>query len=185
MIYLIFVFFIFFIILLIPIDIVINAKNEVQIKVLWCFGIIKYVPSKKQFKAKKTIKKNITKKKKSKSSIFGLLTNEKFLWRVFDYLLSMLKSVHIKSGKINIEFGLDDPADTAILLGKIYAHQYSWLDPSEKRLKIHPNFNQACFKAEGAILIRLYPVELIYKTTLFLVSPILWRGLYVARYAKA
>lgn len=84
------------------------------------------------------------------------------------YALHRLKSLldklwkHIKPKKLIVEaeFGLEDPSETGLWLGRIYSIKYL-VDPDLK-IFIQGNFDEAMFQGKGYIKGRIYGFYLLY-----------------------
>ncbi|MBE7011465.1 MAG: DUF2953 domain-containing protein [Ruminococcaceae bacterium] len=108
---------------------------------------------------KDSIEKDIEKKKTK-------LTHKKsFLW---SFLREMRYKIEIKKVKIKVDYGTDDPADTGVLYGVIWAaigniyqvfNQYFVFDFPET--EINPDFENKLFKIEFYGIIKVRIVHII------------------------
>ncbi len=175
-------------VLSIPIDVYFESKKDLtsynRLEVRWLFGIIHFDPFQKKKNHKlPTPKTNKDKEKTNLTFIRRVISNRSMKKRIFSFLWDILHAIRLKRGYITLEFGHSDPAETAIILGKLYAAQYALIDPTESYIKIIPNFTQEVFYWDGQGLIRLFPAEIISKFLKFILSPTIWRNIYVSRFA--
>lgn len=162
-------------ILSIPIDIVcrieVYEKPKFRIRLNWLFGLLK-----KDIRAKK---KPVKKKKKHKPRegrkwlwaafriirIKGMLKN---LWRL---VKRILKSFKINELRMNCKVGLDDPADTAFLLGIINVSRLFWKPSFPHEVNIQPDYEgQVFLEGYTHLTVRVIPIQIIVYLLRFLFS---------------
>ena len=138
----------------------ISYKDE-KLNVKFQNGLIRYTLKQKDKKKeeKEVTKESIQKDVKEKEQ--KLTDKTSFLWSLFK---EMRYRLEVKKTKIRIDFGTDDPADTGMLYGIIWAaigniyqifNQYLTFDFPET--EINPDFYNKVFKIEfyGIIKVRL------------------------------
>ena len=177
-------FFIIFL-LIIPIEIAFtvnnleNQKNNIKGKLF--FGLIKFQLFPQTGKKTKTTEVKPVKKKKRVTlrKFLKLAQNEKFVAKLSVFIKKLLKSVKFQLSRIYLRLGLDDPADTGMLWG-IIGPVYGILDYySDKNVKIEPEFQDPTFNIEGSGKISVVPIEIIFISLFFLLSPVTVKTLWV------
>lgn len=167
-----------------------RSSKKAVFEVAWAFGLIRFRPtgsSKKKKKEKEPDEQKKSKKKRTGSMQLSflrrLIKNKRFRDRIIGFFKDLLHAIHHKSGYLTVELGLDDPADTAMVVGHFYSLQYSILDPTEEFLKVTPIFNEETIEWDGYGEIRIFPAQIIGSVIQLLVSPTIWKGLYEAKRA--
>jgi hypothetical protein len=174
-----------------PLDIFISSHrregSKTEVKYSWAFGLVKLslVGNRPSIQKEKKKAKTEPKRKRNKNNslIKGLVPQSSFRAYIFALFRKLIKSVHLRSGHLYLEIGLDDPAQTGQLIGELYAAQFSIIDPGQKFLTVTPVFEGQAFYWDGNACLRIFPLEIFFKLATFPISPTLWRCIYVAKNA--
>ena len=162
-------------ILSIPFDILchieVYEKPKFRIRLKWLFGLLK-----KDIRAKK---KPTKKKKKQK-----LGEGRKWLWAAFRIIRikgmlkelrrlvkGILNSLKIRELRVNLKVGLDDPADTAFLVGIINASRLFWKTSFPHEIDIRPDYEgQVFLEGYTHLTVRVLPIQIVASLLRFLFS---------------
>ena len=162
-------------ILSVPFDIICNievyGKPKFRISLKWLFGLLK-----KDIRAKK---KPTKKKKKQK-----LGEGRKWLWAAFrvirikDMLKELrrlvkgiLNSLKIRELRVNLKVGLDDPADTAFLVGIINSSRLFWKPSFPHEIDIRADYEgQVFLEGYTHLTVRVLPIQIVVSLLRFLFS---------------
>ena len=146
-------------------------KPKFRIRLKWLFGLLK-----KDIRAKK---KPTKKKEKGK-----LGEGRKWLWAAFRIIRikgmlkelrrlvkAILNSFKIRELQVNFKVGLDDPADTAFLVGIINASRLFWKPSFPHEIDIRADYEGEVF-LEGYthLTVRVIPIQIVVSLLRFLFS---------------
>ncbi|GEM_PF-4004329 len=122
-------------------------------------------------------------KKNGFSFPLGLIKNKFFRERFLKFLKRVISSFKLKSGRILLEIGLDDPSDTGELIGLIYALQYSMVNLNNTKFKVEimGNYQQEIIKWDGDVKIQVVPASIFGCVIMLGLSPTIWRFFYAAK----
>ena len=168
-------------ILSIPIDILchleVHEKPEFRMRLFWLFGLLK-----KDIKAKKkTPEKKPAKKKGKQKSGEG----RKRLWAAYKILrikgmprrlVGLVKAIlhffRIKELRVNFRVGLDNPADTAFVVGIFNFIPLFWRPSFPHEINVRPDYEGDVTLAEGYayVRVRVLPIQIIAVVLRFLFS---------------
>ena len=162
-------------ILSIPFDILchieVYEKPKFRIRLKWLFGLLK-----KDIRAKK---KPTKKKEKGK-----LGEGRKWLWAAFRIIRikgmlkelrrlvkGILNSLKIRELRVNLKVGLDDPADTAFLVGIINSSRLFWKPSFPHEIDIRADYEgQVFLEGYTHLTVRVLPIQIVVSLLRFLFS---------------
>ncbi|MGE5416372.1 MAG: DUF2953 domain-containing protein [Acidobacteriota bacterium] len=132
-------------------------------------------------------KKNVKAKDKPKSNniadwdlVKSVLTRA--VWQEFvEYLKRLYRSLHLK-GKIDGEYGFEDPSLTGMLCGLLVA-----LDLDNPKIALEPNFAETVIRFDSDLSFRVIPVRILWITGGFAFSRairVIWWPLIFKRKRK-
>jgi hypothetical protein len=117
-------------------------------------GLVTIDMTSKDMKRKKRI---LPKKQKSgKVHLMPLLKNRGFIKRIIRLIRDLLHSLQIRELNLHCRIGLDDPADTGMLLGLFWPLLLPW-----KNARLKADFQEAVFEGYCKAKIRLFPIQII------------------------
>ena len=146
-------------------------KPKFRIRLKWLFGLLK-----KEIRAKK---KPTKKKKKQK-----LGEGRKWLWAAFRIIRikgmlkelrrlvkGILNSLKIRELRVNLKVGLDDPADTAFLVGIINSSRLFWKPSFPHEIDIRADYEgQVFLEGYTHLTVRVLPIQIVVSVLRFLFS---------------
>lgn len=176
---------------MIPIEFTMEVDNKIdhnyKLGLSLFFGFVNIdLPlnkKKEQIKKKKVNQAKAKTKKNGFSFPLGLIKNKFFQERFLKFLKRVISSFKLKSGRILLEIGLDDPSDTGELIGLIYALQYSMVNLNNTKFKVEimGNYQQEIIKWDGDVKIQVVPASIFGCVIMLGLSPTIWRFFYAAK----
>jgi hypothetical protein len=133
-------------------------KPGTRIKLRWLFGIIHKDMAQKESKPEKKVKK---KKKRSIAPFINLLTMEGLSNKIITLIRQLLRQIRIKKLNAELKFGLDDPADTALLYSVLWPSFLCREASGNIRIVIEPSFEEPGFGGKANLIIGLIPIKFI------------------------
>jgi hypothetical protein len=168
-------------ILSLPIDILshleVYEKPEHKIRLRWLFGLLKKdIKTKKKSPEKKAAKKKGKPKpgegRKRLWAAFKILRIKGMPGRLARLAKAILSSFKIKELRMNFRVGLDDPADTAFVVGIIDFIRLFWKPSFPHDIDIRADYNGEVALVEGYshLTVRVLPIRIIVLLSGFLFS---------------
>ena len=142
-------------------------RPKTSVKLRWLFGIIHKDMARKKIKSEKKVKKR---KKRSIAPFIKLLTIEGLSNKIITLARQILKQIRIKKINAELKFGLDDPADTAMLYSILWPAFLCREASGNIRLSIEPSFDEPGFEGRANFIIGLIPITLVRPILRFLFS---------------
>lgn len=172
----------FFILLLaIPVDLKFSVEKEKnfrsQARVEWMFGLIgKDLERRKKEPKPKKKKKRKFKARRHIKPLLAMVKTRGFIRRVIKFIRDIHRVIEIRELRLDFRFGLDDPADTAMIYGAIaptalLANRYSPI-----KIRVYPDFEDLALEGSFKGNMRLVPIRLFKPITLFVLSPVTIRA---------
>lgn len=153
-----------------------ELKFDGSVTLRWLFGLVKVrLSAGGESEAGEIPTLRPTRRGSKKShfdrGILTLLRDGALQRRVLRFVGRVLRAFRIRDVALRLRMGFDDPADTGML--------WAVAGPALAALESHPgtdidleiSFLDACLEGEGRGTVRVIPLELIYVTSLFVVSP--------------
>jgi len=172
------IFFLIFLLLIIPSEIYFEFNNsgnpDRNIYLTILFGLFRFKIYPKNVPATKITKAKKSGGKSSRSDVYKyskLLRNSKLLDKIYCSIRSFLYSLKPSINYFYLRLGLADPADTGLLwgiMGPISGILYGLTD---KDLVIEPDFLETAFELQTEGKITIIPLEIIFISLGFLLSP--------------
>jgi len=105
-----------------------------------------------------------------------VLRTEGFLRNLAHLLRGLAGVIQVKSLWIDIKLGLSDPADTAEVVGLLWAILIPLEALTPLRARIVPDFSEEKLAASFEGKLRIWPIKIIPPIALFLLTPPTWRA---------
>jgi len=112
----------------------------------------------------------------SSRAALELLRTEGFLRNLTRLLRGLFGAVRVQFLKIEIKLGLEDPADTAEVVGLLWAVLIPLESLSPIKSRIDPSFSEEALEGSFEGRLRIVPIKIIPPLARFLLSPPTWRG---------
>ena len=148
----------------IPLDLSFYLKvregPEFRFSLRWFFSLVK-----KEFGRKKTA----AKKRAERSWAFAdLLRIKGLLPKILSFLKDVFRHIRIRDLRIDLRIGLDDPADTALLVGSLWLPAFLLSSSSPYLIRLRPSFDDdLVFQGYAHVVLRLWPIQLVPAVTRF------------------
>lgn len=145
-------------------------------KLIWFFGLVskKITKRRKKPKEEKRIAEGKRKPKKRKikaRTIFKILRTRGLLGQIKRLLRDILKCLKIRDLRANFRVGLDDPADTGLLLALIGPAIFFLGSSRVHEIRVQPSFeDEAVFEGYLRGAVRLVPIQLVMPLLRFVFS---------------
>lgn len=171
----------FFLLLAIPVDLrfsVEKADNfRSQARVEWMFGLIgkDIKRTKKEPKPKKK-KKREFKARRHIRPLLAMVKTRGFVRRIIKFIRDIIRVVKIRELRLDLRFGLDDPADTAMIYGAVAPTALFANSCSPIKIRVKPDFEDLALEGSFKGNMRLIPIRLLKPITLFALSPVTIRA---------
>jgi hypothetical protein len=162
----------------IPIEMAVNlqtpAAAKIRVRLIWLFGLVEIRLSRPKPKPGKDARKQTKKLREGASvdpRIFLALRTQGLPAAAGRLMRRLLAAISMRDCALNVRFGLDDPADTGIVLGAA-APAMSLLGAwSGNRFSAEADFNEEILEVNGQMTIRIYPIRIVGASAMFLLSP--------------
>ena len=146
-------------------------KPKFRIRLKWLFGLLK-----KDIRAKKkpTKKKEKEKPREGRKWLWAalrIIRIKGMLKELRRLIKAILNSFKIRKLRVNFKVGLDDPADTAFLVGIINASRLFWKPSFLHEIDIRADFeSEAILEGHAQLTVRVIPIQIIVALLRFLFS---------------
>lgn len=179
--------------LALPLDVSFRLNKEgvpgLRVGIAWGFGLIRrdFTQAASRHAAKSAVTaprpkkprhRGAKPKRKRTESAMIFVRNPGMPARLLRFAKDMLRQIRVREMMLNLDLGLDDPADTGRLYGALspvlmLAQQVPRLD-----LRVRPDFTQEVMQASGRGEVRVVPLAVLGVMLGFLLSPTCWRAFY-------
>lgn len=175
------------IVLAIPVELTFSVqrregKQRVRGMFGWFFGLVRLPLGKTEARAETQPVHRKAKKSKARRGgarrVWRVVRSEGFGWRVLRLVRDLLRRIHIFELSLKVRLGLDDPADTGRLWAVVGPVAALLTLLPVARVAIEPEFNTETLEVDGKGHIRIIPIQLLFVTLIFLLSPTTLRALY-------
>ena len=142
------------------------GRPKFQVRLVWLFGLVskEVTKGKKRPEEEKGVtegKRKPGKRKIKARTIFQILRTKGLLKQLKRLLQDILKQLKIRDLKANLRIGLDDPADTGLLLALIGPATFFLGSSRVHEIRVQPSFeDEAVFEGYLHGAVRLVPIQL-------------------------
>ncbi len=132
----------------------VRERLEFRFSLTWFFSLVK-----KEFGRKR----RAAKKRAQRSWAFtDFLRIRGLLPQILRLLKDVVKRIRIKELTIDFAIGLDDPADTALLVGSLWLPAFLLSPSSPYSIRLQPSFaDGTVFRGYAHVILRLRPIHLV------------------------
>ena len=144
----------------------VHSRPKFQVRLVWLFGLVskEVTKGKKDPEEEKRVaedKRKPGKRKIKVRTIFQILRTKGLLKQLKRLLQDILKCLKIRDLKVNLRIGLDDPADTGLLLALIGPATFFLGSSRVHEIRVQPSFeDEAVFEGYLHGAVRLVPIQL-------------------------
>ena len=165
-----------------PIDVRVAVDRDqalrARVHVSWLFGLVRFrvrpEGTRPGMKAKRPASRRGRHGKRIARRVAGGMLRPDFRARSFAFLRGLLRAIRPRDVRVRGRIGLGDPADTGRMWGVLGTLGVLL---SQHDVRLEPDFEQACLRFQAAGRMRLIPIQMLFMTTAFLVSPAVVRTL--------
>jgi len=132
----------------------VREKLEFRFSLRWFFSLVK-----KEFGRKK----RAAKKRAERSWAFtDFLQIRGLVPKILRLLRDVFKRIRIRDLAIDFTIGLDDPADTALLVGSLWLPAFLLSPSLPHSMRLQPSFDDGpVFQGYARVVLRLRPIQLV------------------------
>ena len=136
----------------------IRERLDFRVSLRWFFGLVK-----KDFGRQKKQAKKKAKKRAGRSWAFvDLLRIRGLLLKILRLLKDVFRHIRIRDLRIDFTMGLDDPADTALIVGSLWLPIFLLRSSLPYSIRLQPSFdNGPVFQGYAHVVLRLRPIQLV------------------------
>lgn len=169
-------------VLCVPLDMAfrvdVYGKPKLRLRLVWLFGLVSKELSREKKKAeeKKVLKKKVLKEKPKKKRrarfgvIFEILKVRGLLGQFKSLLRGVIRSFRISQLEADFKIGLDNPADTGLLLAVIGPATLFLNRSFPHQIRVQPSFTEAVFEGFSSGNLSLRPIQLVPPLVRFIFS---------------
>lgn len=132
----------------------IRERLDFRVSLRWFFGLVK-----KDFGRQK----KQAKKRAGRSRAFvDLLRIRGLLPKILRLLKDVFRHIRIRDLRIDFTMGLDDPADTALIVGSLWLPAFLLSRSLPYSIRLQPSFDDGpVFQGYAHVVLRLRPIQLV------------------------
>ena len=149
----------------------VHEKPEFKIKLKWLFGLLKKDIKPKKKPAKKKKKPKLGEGIRWLRAAFRIIRIKGMLKQLKLLVKRILHSFKIKELRVSFKVGLDDPADTAFLMGIINLFRLFWRPSFPHEIDIRADYEgQVFLEGYSHFTVRVLPIQIVVSLLRFLLS---------------
>jgi len=137
-----------------------TSARGLSLRLAWLFGLFR-------FQLRKGARRP---QKPDMSSAFRILGLKGMRSAIAKLIRTLLRCLEVRDLEGELIIGLDDPADTGMLMGALIPTGIALNQLTGRRFTIRPFFEGAIFEGRGFIRVRVFPVKVLPATVRFLFS---------------
>ena len=146
-------------------------KPKFRIRLTWLFGLLKKDIRAKKKPAKKKEKEKPGEGRKWLWAAFRIIRTKGMLKELRRLVKRILNSLKIRELRVNFKVGLDDPADTAFLVGIINFSRVFWKPSFPHEIDIQADYEgQVFLEGYTHLTVRVLPIQIVVSLLRFLFS---------------
>ena len=147
----------------VPLDLSLRFEADEKFRFLfrlkWLFGLVKTGSGKRKKEPRRKAKK---KGGRDWSFLWGLMRTRGLPGKLLRFLRDILRKIKIRDLEVDLEVGLGDPADTALLVGWIWLPAFILGTQTSHLIRVVPSFDdELVFQGHAYTSIRLIPIQLV------------------------
>lgn len=151
-----------------------TSAQRLSLKLAWPFGLFRFRPGKRTPRLvkprDKRSKKGETARKRDTGLVLRILHVKGMVSAIARFIRRILRCLEVRDLQGDLTIGLDDPADTGILMGALIPAGIALSHLTGRPLGISPSFGGAVLQWRGTATVRLVPMRLLWATTRIVLS---------------
>ena len=170
-------------ILSVPFDIIcrieVYERPKFRIRLKWLFGLLKKEIREKRKPEEKRKERKPGEGRRSLRAVFEIVRIEGMLKRLRRLVKEIFNHLKIKELRANFKVGLDNPADTALLVGIIESSRLFWRPSFPHEIDIRADYeSEVALEGYAHLEVRVLPVQIVAPLLRFLFS---WSAIKAVR----
>lgn len=170
-------------ILSVPLDILcrieVYERPKFRIRLKWLFGLLKKDIKEKRKPEEKREERKPGEGRRWLRAVFEIVRIEGMLKRLRRLVKEILNHLKIRELRVNFKVGLDNPADTALLLGIIESSRLFWRPSFPHEIDIRADYEgEVVLEGYAHLAVRVLPVQIVAPLLRFLFS---WSAIKAVR----
>ena len=162
--------------LAVPVDFVFRIQRResfrAEVFVGWMYGLLRFrMPSRRPRPPRPKPPKKRAAQVRFARRLMAIFRGAAFRNRLLRFGGDLLKSVRVRACDLRLRMGMDDPADTGYLWAVAGSLTGALAVNPRVSVTLDPSFVAACFEADAQGTVRFIPIQLVYLSVLFLLSP--------------
>jgi len=164
-------------VLCVPLDMAfrvdVYGRPKLRLRLVWLFGLVSKELSREKKKAeeKKVLKEKPKKKRRARfGAIFEILKVRGLLAQFKSLVKGIVRSFRISQLEADFKIGLDNPADTGLLLAVIGPATLFLNRSFPHQIRVQPSFTEAVFEGFSSGNLSLRPIQLVPPLVRFIFS---------------
>lgn len=161
-------------------------QTRCEIRFRWLFGLVRFrvrFPRAGKGRSrraaapvKRTRSSRRAKRKGRGRAALSLIREAAVRRRVYRFVGDVFRATHARDLLLRLRVGLGDPADTGRLWALVGPVAGMAQNIASAEVRIEPEFTDAAFEVEGSGRFRLMPIQFIWLTVAFVLSPAMIRA---------
>jgi hypothetical protein len=146
-------------------------KPKFRIELKWLFGLLKKDIRAKKKPTKKKEKEKLGEGRKWLWAAFRIIRIKGMLKELRHLVKGILNSLKIRDLRVNFKVGIDDPADTAFVVGIINSPLLFWKPSFPHEIDIRADYEgEAILEGYTHLTVRVLPIQIVVSLLRFLFS---------------
>jgi len=152
-----------------------STNPRFQAKMCWLYGLVKWKLGLSQYRVGKENKKK--RLGVSQRTLLKIVTTRGFMEKTVGLVWSIFRRIRLKELKIDLNVGLDNPADTGILFALVGPVLPLVNLPRQCHVNVEPSFQEATIDGKAILSFSIFPIALAVPFMKFVFSkPVLKVG---------
>ena len=160
--------------LAVPVDLVFRIQRResfrAEVFVGWMYGLLRFRMPSRRPRPPRPPKKRAAQVRFARR-LMAIFRSAAFRNRLLRFGGDLLKSVRVRACDLRFRMGMDDPADTGYLWAVAGSLTGVLAVNPRVSVTLDPSFVASCFEADAQGTVRFIPIQLVYLSVLFLLSP--------------
>jgi len=158
-----------------------------EVKLKWAFGLVRIslptIQPQESTEVEDLTHLNQQKEKqiKSRANMLKAFRQKPFRNRIIKFVRDIWNAIKKREMKFYLRIGLNDPADTGQLWAVVGPLSGMLSNLKDATVEIEPEFIDQAFEFDTSGSIQIIPLQLLYLTLAFILSPAFWNGIREAR----
>ena len=174
--------------LCVPLDLSLHLEvqqgSSVKMRLSWLFGLVHKDlrrPREKPEERKEEAPSRRERRRRplSTAALLDILEIRGLFRRLFDLAGDILKKTTVSEMRVCFRAGLDDPCDTALLIGPAAAGAMLLSGTLDRPIELEPAFDEAVFEGRADFAARLRPIVVTAALARFAFSPVAARAVLI------